>query len=73
MRLVTFVAGGRRAVGAVDGARVVDLQLAYALHLADTTGDPYALEAASVRIPQSMTAFIGGLEPSWRSAETALA
>jgi 2-keto-4-pentenoate hydratase/2-oxohepta-3-ene-1,7-dioic acid hydratase in catechol pathway len=73
VKLVTFVAGGRRAVGAVDGDRVVDLQLAYALHLVDADGDPNALEIASVRIPASMTGYIGGLEPSWQAAATALA
>jgi 2-keto-4-pentenoate hydratase/2-oxohepta-3-ene-1,7-dioic acid hydratase in catechol pathway len=73
MRLVTFVSGGRRAVGAVDGDAVVDLQLAYAVYLADAEADPNALEVATIRIPQSMTGFIGGLEPSWRAAEQALA
>jgi 2-keto-4-pentenoate hydratase/2-oxohepta-3-ene-1,7-dioic acid hydratase in catechol pathway len=73
VRLVTFAAGGRRAVGAVFEDRVVDLQLAYALHLADVVGDPNALEIASVRIPASMTGYIGGLEPSWEAAATALA
>ena len=73
MRLVTFQAGARRALGAVEGARVVDLQLAYARYLTDVEGDPRASEIAAVRIPQDMVAFIGGLERSWRAAELALA
>jgi 2-keto-4-pentenoate hydratase/2-oxohepta-3-ene-1,7-dioic acid hydratase in catechol pathway len=72
MRLVTFVAGGRKAVGAVDGDRVVDLQLAYAGHLAEREDDPNALQIAAVRIPQTMTGYIAGLEPSWRAAAAAL-
>ena len=73
MRLVTFRNGGRRAIGAVHGSSVVDLQLAYARHLAEVEGDPRAEQIAAVRIPAEMTAFIAGLEPSWRAAAQALA
>lgn len=71
MRLVTYRHGSQSRIGAVDGDTVVDLQAAYALLLADE-GDPKAAEIAEVRIPTEMTAFIGGLEPSWEAAEQAL-
>ena len=73
MRLVTFTSGGRSAVGAVAGERVVDLQRAYAAYLAEVEGDPRAAEIAAVRIPAEMTRFIAGLERSWQAAEVALA
>jgi 2-keto-4-pentenoate hydratase/2-oxohepta-3-ene-1,7-dioic acid hydratase in catechol pathway len=73
MRLVTFRSGARIALGAVHGSAVVDLQAAYACHLDEVDGDPRAAEIAAVRIPADMTAFIGGLEPSWRAAAQALA
>lgn len=72
MRLVTFETGSRRAVGAVVGDTVVDLQPSYARYLAGVEGDPRAGQIAAVRIPDDMTAFIGGLEPSWRAAEQAV-
>lgn len=72
MRLVTYRAGGIDRVGAVDGDRVCDLQAAYASLLA-ASGDPRAAELAALRIPADMTAFIGGLDPSWKAAEDALA
>jgi 2-keto-4-pentenoate hydratase/2-oxohepta-3-ene-1,7-dioic acid hydratase in catechol pathway len=72
MRLVTFASPTGPALGAVDGARVVDLQAAYAAYLAEVEGDPQAAAIAEVRIPSSMTAFIAGLEPSRRAAERAL-
>lgn len=73
MRLVTFTNGARRAVGVVHGSSVVDLQVAYARYLAEEEGDPRGAEIAAVRIPADMTAFIAGLEPSWRAAAQALA
>jgi 2-keto-4-pentenoate hydratase/2-oxohepta-3-ene-1,7-dioic acid hydratase in catechol pathway len=73
LRLVTFQAGPRRAVGAVEGETVVDLQDAYALYLAEVDGDPRAREIAALRIPADMTEFIGGLDASWRAAEQAVA
>ena len=73
MKLVTFQHGSRRALGAVAGDAVVDLQAAYAAHLAEAEGDPHAAEIAAVRIPAAMTSFIAGLEPSWQAAEQALA
>jgi 2-keto-4-pentenoate hydratase/2-oxohepta-3-ene-1,7-dioic acid hydratase in catechol pathway len=73
MRLVTFQHGSRRALGAVAGDAVVDLQAAYAAHLTEVEGDPNAAEIAAVRIPAAMTAFVAGLEPSWLAAEQALA
>jgi 2-keto-4-pentenoate hydratase/2-oxohepta-3-ene-1,7-dioic acid hydratase in catechol pathway len=73
MRLVTFQHGSRRALGAVAGDAVVDLQAAYAMHLTEVEGDPNAAEIASVRIPATMTALVAGLEPSWLAAEQALA
>jgi 2-keto-4-pentenoate hydratase/2-oxohepta-3-ene-1,7-dioic acid hydratase in catechol pathway len=73
MRLVTFEHGSRRALGGVDGDAVVDLQAAYAAHLAEVEGDPNAAEIAAARIPGAMTAFIAGLEPSWQAADQALA
>jgi 2-keto-4-pentenoate hydratase/2-oxohepta-3-ene-1,7-dioic acid hydratase in catechol pathway len=72
MRLVTFEHGPRRAIGAVDGEEVIDLQAAYAAHLVEE-GDPQAVVIAAARIPAGMTDFIAGLEPSWRAAEQALA
>jgi 2-keto-4-pentenoate hydratase/2-oxohepta-3-ene-1,7-dioic acid hydratase in catechol pathway len=73
MKLVTFQQGARRALGAVEDDRVVDLQAAYAAFLADEVGDPQAAAIAATRIPSSMTAFIAGLEPSLRAAEQAVA
>lgn len=73
MRLVTFEAERRRALGAVMGETVVDLQEAYALYLAEVEGDPQALQVAAARIPGDMTAFIGGLDASLRPAEQAVA
>ena len=73
MKLVTFQAGPRRAVGAVVGSRVVDLQRAYARYLAEVEGDPRADEIAAVRIPADMVGLISGLELSWRAAEQAAA
>jgi 2-keto-4-pentenoate hydratase/2-oxohepta-3-ene-1,7-dioic acid hydratase in catechol pathway len=73
MRLVTFTSGARTAVGAVDGSRVVDLQAAYARHLAEVEGDPRAEAIAAVRIPTEMIEFIAGLEPSWRAASEGFA
>ncbi len=73
MRLVTFQSGGKRALGAVEGTDVVDLQLAYARYLAEDEGDPQAETIARVRIPADMAVFIAGLEPSWRAAEQGLA
>jgi 2-keto-4-pentenoate hydratase/2-oxohepta-3-ene-1,7-dioic acid hydratase in catechol pathway len=73
MRLVTFQHGARRALGAVDGEQVVDLQAAYAAYLAEVEGDPQAAAIAAARIPGTMTAFIAGLESSWRAAEQAVA
>src|SRR5262249_4649681 len=61
------------ALGAVDGERVVDLRAAYAGYLEDVEGDPQARAIAAVRIPDTMTAFIAGLEPALRAAEQALA
>ena len=72
MKLVTFQHGPRRALGAVVGDVVVDLQTAYALHLADVEGDPRAAEIAAIRIPPDMAAFVAGLERSWHAAEQAL-
>jgi 2-keto-4-pentenoate hydratase/2-oxohepta-3-ene-1,7-dioic acid hydratase in catechol pathway len=73
MKLVTFQHGSLRALGAVAGEAVVDLQAAYAAYLGEVEGDPNAAEVAAVRIPAAMTAFIAGLEPSWQAAEQALA
>ena len=73
MRLVTFQARGIRALGAVEGSDVVNLQLAYARYLKETEGDPRAEMIARARIPADMAAFVAGLEPSWRAAEQALA
>jgi 2-keto-4-pentenoate hydratase/2-oxohepta-3-ene-1,7-dioic acid hydratase in catechol pathway len=73
MKLVTFQHGPRRAVGAVEGDTVVDLQAAYATYLAEVEGDPRAAEIAAVRIPSDMAAFVAGLERSWHAAEQALA
>jgi acylpyruvate hydrolase len=72
MKLVTFQHDHRRAIGAVEGDTVVDLQAAYAAYLTEIEGDPRAAEIAAVRIPSDMAAFIAGLEPSWRAAEQAL-
>lgn len=72
MRLVTFQHASRRAVGAVEGERVIDLQTTYARFLAEVEGDPRAGEIARVRIPDDMTGFIAGLEPSWRAARQAV-
>jgi 2-keto-4-pentenoate hydratase/2-oxohepta-3-ene-1,7-dioic acid hydratase in catechol pathway len=72
MRLVTFQLGHQRALGAVVGEAVVDLQAAYAAYLAEVEGDPRAAEIAAVRIPSDMAAFIGGLERSWQAAERAM-
>jgi 2-keto-4-pentenoate hydratase/2-oxohepta-3-ene-1,7-dioic acid hydratase in catechol pathway len=72
MKLVTFQLGHRRALGAVVGEAVVDLQAAYAAYLAEVEGDPRAAEIAAVRIPSDMAAFIGGLERSWQAAERAV-
>jgi 2-keto-4-pentenoate hydratase/2-oxohepta-3-ene-1,7-dioic acid hydratase in catechol pathway len=71
VRLVTFEYGSRRAIGAVEGDAVIDLRAAYARALA-AEGDPRATPVAAARIPADMTAFIGGLEPSWLAAEQAL-
>jgi 2-keto-4-pentenoate hydratase/2-oxohepta-3-ene-1,7-dioic acid hydratase in catechol pathway len=71
VRLVTFQHGARRALGAVEGDAVVDLQAAYAAHLAEVEGDPQAAVIAAARIPATMMALIAGLEPSWRAAEQA--
>jgi 2-keto-4-pentenoate hydratase/2-oxohepta-3-ene-1,7-dioic acid hydratase in catechol pathway len=73
MKLVTFEYGSRRAIGAVEGDTVVDLQPAYAAQLAEAEGDPQAEVIAAARIPPVMTAFIAGLEPAWRAAGQALA
>jgi 2-keto-4-pentenoate hydratase/2-oxohepta-3-ene-1,7-dioic acid hydratase in catechol pathway len=73
MRFVTFQAGQRRALGAVEGEMVVDLQGAYAAYLAEVEADPQARELASLRIPADMTAFIRGLDRSLRAAEQAVA
>jgi 2-keto-4-pentenoate hydratase/2-oxohepta-3-ene-1,7-dioic acid hydratase in catechol pathway len=73
MKLVTFEADQRRALGAVEGEAVVDLQAAYALYLAEVEGDPQAPEVAAVRIPGDMTAFIAGLDASLRAAKQAVA
>ena len=70
MRLVTFEHGSRRALGAVVGGDVVDLQAAYAASLGN---DANAAEVAEARIPSTMTAFIAGFEPSWQAAEQAVA
>jgi 2-keto-4-pentenoate hydratase/2-oxohepta-3-ene-1,7-dioic acid hydratase in catechol pathway len=72
MKLVTFQHGHRRALGAVEGDAVVDLQAAYAGYLAEAEGDPRAAEIAAVRIPADMAAFVAGLERSWHAAEQAL-
>ena len=72
MKLVTFRHGPRRALGAVEGDAVVDLQAAYAAYLAEVEGDPRAAEIAAVRIPPDMAAFVAGLERSWHAAEQAL-
>jgi 2-keto-4-pentenoate hydratase/2-oxohepta-3-ene-1,7-dioic acid hydratase in catechol pathway len=72
MKLVTFQHGPRRALGAVEGGAVVDLQAAYAAYLAEIEGDPRAAEIAAVRIPPDMAAFVAGLERSWLAAEHAL-
>ncbi len=72
MRLVTFQHASRRAVGAVDAERVIDLQATYGRLLAEVEGDPRAAEIARVRIPDDMTGFIAGLEPSWNAARRAL-
>jgi 2-keto-4-pentenoate hydratase/2-oxohepta-3-ene-1,7-dioic acid hydratase in catechol pathway len=72
MKLVTFQHGPRRAIGAVEGETVVDLQAAYAAYLAEVEGDPRAAEIAAVRIPLDMAAFVAGLERSWHAAEQAL-
>jgi 2-keto-4-pentenoate hydratase/2-oxohepta-3-ene-1,7-dioic acid hydratase in catechol pathway len=71
MKLVTFQHGPRRALGAVEGEAVVDLQAAYAAYLAEVEGDPRAAEIAAVRIPPDMAAFVAGLERSWHAAEQA--
>jgi 2-keto-4-pentenoate hydratase/2-oxohepta-3-ene-1,7-dioic acid hydratase in catechol pathway len=73
VRLVTFRAGTRRAVGAVQGSVVVDLQLAFALYLAEVERDPRAAEIAAVRVPHDMVGLIAGLAPSLQAAEQALA
>jgi 2-keto-4-pentenoate hydratase/2-oxohepta-3-ene-1,7-dioic acid hydratase in catechol pathway len=73
VRLVTFESGATRGVGAVEGSRVVDLRAAYARYLAEVQGDARAAEVAAVRIPREMSAFIGGLELSWRAAQHAVA
>ena len=73
MKLVTFQHGPRRALGAVEGEVVVDLQAAHAGYLAEVEGDPRAAEIAAVRIPSDMAAFVAGLERSWHAAEQALA
>jgi 2-keto-4-pentenoate hydratase/2-oxohepta-3-ene-1,7-dioic acid hydratase in catechol pathway len=73
MKLVTFQHGPRRALGAVEGEVVVDLQAAYAGYLAEVEGDSRAAEIAAVRIPSDMAAFVAGLERSWHAAEQALA
>jgi 2-keto-4-pentenoate hydratase/2-oxohepta-3-ene-1,7-dioic acid hydratase in catechol pathway len=73
VRLVTFQSRGKRALGAVEGTDVVDLQLAYARYLAEDEGDPQAETIARARIPADMAVFIAGLEPSWRAAEQGLA
>jgi hypothetical protein len=72
VKLVTFEHHSRRAIGAVAGDAVVDLALAYAAHLAEVDREPRARELASLRIPERMTEFIAGLEPSWQAAERAL-
>jgi 2-keto-4-pentenoate hydratase/2-oxohepta-3-ene-1,7-dioic acid hydratase in catechol pathway len=72
MKLVTFQHGSRRALGAVEGDAVVDLQAAYAAYLAEVEDDPRAAEVAAIRIPPDMAGFIGGLERSWQAAEQAL-
>ena len=73
MKLVTFQHGPWRALGAVEGEVVVDLQAAYAGYLTEVEGDPRAAEIAAVRIPSDMAAFVAGLERSWHAAEQALA
>ena len=72
MKLVTFQHGPQRALGAVEGDTVVDLQAAYATYLAEVEGDPRAAEIAAVRIPPDMAVFVAGLERSWQAAEQAL-
>ena len=72
MKLVTFQHGSRRALGAVEGDAVVDLQAAYAAYLAESEGDPRGAEIAAVRIPPDLAAFVAGLERSWHAAEQAL-
>lgn len=72
MKLVTFQAGARRAVGAVAGGFVVNLQLAYGLYLSAEEADPRAKEIAAARIPEDMVEFVGGLEPSLRAARQGL-
>jgi acylpyruvate hydrolase len=73
MRLVTFEREGRRALGAVRGDTVVALRDSYARYLAEVEGDPQAEAIAAVRIPDSMTALIAGLEPAWHAAERGFA
>jgi 2-keto-4-pentenoate hydratase/2-oxohepta-3-ene-1,7-dioic acid hydratase in catechol pathway len=73
MRLVTFERGGRQALGAVSGDTVVDLRNSYAHYLTEVEGDQQAEAIAAVRIPDSMTALIAGLEPAWRAAEQGFA
>lgn len=67
---MTFEVGARRALGAVDGERVIDLERAYAEFL-EHEGDPRGAEVAAEAIPGDMAAFIAGLDPSWQAARRA--
>ncbi len=72
MRIAAFEHDGEWKLGAVEGHRVADLERAYALYLHEVRGDAQAPDAAGVRIPRDLLAFLRGGERSWEAARQGL-
>lgn len=72
MQLVTFIANGRRRIGAHVDGKVVDLQAALAMRLL-LGGEGRPFELARALIPDDMRAFIERGEPGLAQAKSALA
>ena len=75
MRLVTFEAEpNRRRIGAVTSDQhVVDLNLAYALHLRDADNEPAFYRMADAEVPAEMRALFEGGDRSLEAARKAFA
>ena len=72
MRLVTFVGGHERRLGAILGDQVVDVTLAYAARLA-RQGRPRASAMAEALVPPNLVVLLRGGEPSMEALREAVA